>query len=432
MKRVKVPIHLALFICIFLPEITFADSESTLNLKYKYGQIQLLPSLKSDSGIEYSGTKMYSDLWAEYSVKISEKISFDAAVEVTDQPHQLIGTNYSRPDYPITTGRVQRSVVRYATNSFAASFGRDDMLKEALRPRVFQYPASGDGFSWKYHWNKWHFKHVFQILPAEEENTQVFRRSISYHHLSRVINNFTLGVGEYFILTGHQIGFDLKRLNPFIPYFVNSFDSKPDIYPGFEGDSDNSLIKLFLSWGKNTSQVSLSLYVDEFQIDAADREVFNDAMLLSLSAINELELFGHINEINWGFSASNPNFGQHPGPFTTTSFAVYPLFEYTPGMKQLVFVETKTPVGESFHLFLGGYSERWVNIAQLTPELMNKRIELDLLKVYSDSRLSVGFEYDLKNYPLKIGSTGWVGSGTNSSSGFLLNLQFNRNSNPKR
>jgi len=72
---------------------------------------------------------------------------------------------------------------------------------------------------------------------------------------------------------------------------------------------------------------------------------------------------------------------------------------------------------------IAGHSEQWVNISQLAPSLMNSRTELDALKVNSDSRLTLGLEYNLINYPVNLGVDGWSGSDT----GMRLKIQFESN-----
>ena len=406
--------------------IVFAESiqEYKLNISYSYGMIQLTPGLISNSNFDFDRDKMYSDFWIQGGFKISDRISFAGALELTDQPHELIGTKFSRPDFPLSTGRFQQSVVKYANDKLTIQVGRDDMLGNPLRPAIFNYPLFADGIGWDYKWHRWSFRHVYQTLPAEKQANQIFRRSVSYHHLSRIFSNFSIGAGEYFILTGDKLGVDFKRLNPFLPYSLNSHDSVADYYPGFSGDSDNSLIKLFFEWNKKHNQVTVNLYIDEFQIDGVDREVASDAILLNISAANEINALGHSNLINWGFSLANPNFGQHPGPFTTTTIGAYPLFEYTPGMKNLFYFDATLFTDKSYQLSLSGYSEKWVHIAQLSPDLMNQRIELDNLDFYSDYRLSVGATHKLQQFPLKLGIIAWLGSEEEHSSGVRLNFQY--------
>ena len=410
-------------LCIHQSVLADAPNDHFLNISYSNGNNQLLPSLLANSDLEYDSKMSYSDLWLEGGFQISDRLRFEGALELTDQPHELIGTKFSRPDYPLSTGRFQQSVVSYTTEKLTIKLGRDDMLSSDLKPYIFAYPIFADGISWSYSWQDWNFEHVYQTLPAEEQSNQIFRRSVSYHHLSKTFNSLTFGAGEYFILTGENIGLDLKRFNPFLPYSLNSHDSEADYYPGFSGDSDNSLIKLFLNWKRNSNKVSINLYIDEFLIDAVDREAYSDALLLSLSARNEFNAFGKRSLLNWGFSFANPNFGQHPGPFTTTTFARFPLFEYTPGMKHLACFEFRTLMSKEWRILIAGHSEQWVNISQLTPALMNSRAELNALKVNSDSRLTLGLEYKMKNYPVNLGIEGWSGS----DSGMRLKIQFESN-----
>ena len=416
--------YLLLHISIFSIAVAQTGDDYHLDVSYSYGTNQLLPSLVNNSNLDFDRDKPYSDFWIRGGFKISDKVSFAGALELTNQPHELIGTKFSRPDFPLSTGRFQQSVVKYATDKLTVQLGRDNMLNSHLRPSLFNYPTFADGIGWDYQWKKWSFRHVYQILPAEKQANQIFRRSVSYHHLSRIFPGFSIGAGEYFILTGDNLGVDFKRLNPFLPYSLNSHDSVADYYPGFSGDSDNSLIKLFFEWSKRSNQVAINLYIDEFHIDAIDREVYSDAMLLSFSAANEINALGHSNLINWGFSLANPNFGQHPGPFTTTTIGAYPLFEYTPGMKNLFYFDATLFTDKSYQLSLSGYSEKWVHIAQLSPDLMNQRIELDNLDFYSDYRLSVGATHKLQQFPLKLGIIAWLGSEEEHSSGVRLNFQY--------
>ena len=402
-----------------------------LEISYSYGSNQLLPSLLANSNLAFDRASQFSDIWVKGGFKISEQLLYRGALEVTDQPHELILTKYSRPDYPLTTGRIQRSVINYESDNLSISVGRDDMLSGELRPSIFYLPAGGDGFSWHYRSNDWGFNHVFQVLTAEINNNQVFRRSVSYHHLSKKINDHTIGAGEYFLLSGNQISFDLKRFNPFLPYSVNSHDSEADLFSDFLGDSDNSLIKFF--WERRTASliIGLNLYIDEFQIDADDREVFNDAMLLNFYGASEATVLNQKTSLKYGFSLSNPNFGQHPGPFTTTTIGIFPLFEYTPGMQSLYFIEANIFTERRYQISLSGFTEKWLNIAQLSPEQMNLRVELDKLEVNTDSRISVQMNYNFERLPMSLGGMGWFGTDKENNSGAEISFQLNWENKPK-
>ena len=82
-----------------------------LNISFSYGNNQLLPSLIANSNLDFDTDKQFSDLWIQGGFNISDKVSYKGALEITDQPHELIGTKYSRPDYLLSTGRIQQSVV---------------------------------------------------------------------------------------------------------------------------------------------------------------------------------------------------------------------------------------------------------------------------------------------------------------------------------
>ncbi len=401
-----------------------------LEISYSYGSNQLLPSLLANSSLAFDRTSQFSDIWVRGGFKISEQLSYKGALEVTDLPHELILTKYSRLDYPLSTGRIQRSVIKYESDNLSISVGRDDMLSSELRPSIFYLPAGGDGFSWHYRLNDWGFNHVFQVLPAEKINNQVFRRSISYHHLSKKFKDHTIGIGEYFVLSGNQVSFDLKRLNPFLPYIVNSHDSEADLFSGFSGDSDNSLVKVFWEH-RGSSTIGVNLYIDEFQIDADDREVYNDAMLLNFYGASEVTVLNQQTSIKYGISLSNPNFGQHPGPSTTTTTGLFPLFEYTPGIQSLYFLEAKIFTERRYQLSLSGFTEKWLNITQLSPEQMNLRAELDKLDVHTDSRISVQTNYNFERFPMSLSGMVWFGTDNENNSGAEISFQLNWGNTPK-
>jgi hypothetical protein len=431
MKQALVGTCIGLLSSLLLNVSVWAEELNNLSISLSYGTKYLLPSLIANSDLEFDSKMSYSDLWLEGGFQISDRLRFEAALELTDQPHELIGTKFSRPDYPLSTGRFQQSVVEYESNRLTVMVGRADMLSGGLRPTLFSLPASGDGFGWNYRFSDWDFKHVFQVLPAETYNNEVFRRSVSYHHLSKKISDYTFGAGEYFILSGRQIGFDIKRLNPFLPFSLNSHDSEADHFSGFYGDSDNSLIIFFMEWREKSSKIDLNLYIDEFQIDAVDREVLSDAMLLSLSGTSDLVVFNQQSLLSYGFSIANSNFGQHPGPFTTTTIGAFPLFEYTPGMKSLYFFEAQLFTERRYQISVSGYSEKWLNIMHLSPDKMNLRAELNRLEVNTDSRFSVQSQYKFEKIPLSLRGVGWFGTDEDNSSGVKFDLRVNWKNSPK-
>jgi len=412
---------LIMIICGINGELLAEEDEAlSWDIQYTYGNLHFLPSILANSPLQIDSKDPYSDLWLIGHLQFNENLSYAISVQATNMPHQLINTMYSRPDYPISTGRVQKSVVHYTSGNFNLSAGREDFLTAGYRPEVLRYPIAADGFRWEYQWHDWRFQHVHQVLPAETANGVVFRRSLSYHHLSKQFGNLNFKLGEFLILTGETLGFDLKRFNPLLPFIINSHDSEADIYPGFNGDSDNALIKFGLDWKKPQRIYALNFYVDEFQIDPEDREVANDALLLVLSAQNQLEFMNRILDLKYGASFSNPNFGQHPGPFTTTTIGFYPMFEYTPGMKHLYWLDGEYEVSKNLVIFAGAHTVDWVQITQLAPSQMNLISELEQLEDNTGSEFTLGLNYKFSKLPLGIGILTWFGD----ESGFHLSMNF--------
>ncbi len=400
------------------------QSGNGINAKYTYGNLYLLPSLISNSAFENNQSKSYSTLCVNWETPIGRDLIYSGALEATDRPHELIGTKFSRPDYPISTGRIQKSVIDYQSESLLIRAGRANFFEGSYRVSVFLPPINGDGLSWVYKNEAWAFKHVLESLPAETSGDVVFRRLLTYHHLAYRFGHTVIGAGEYFILTGAALGLELKRLNPFLPFMLNSHDSEADLYPGFSGDSDNSLIKLFLDWERNGSKLNVRFYLDEFQIDPEDRDEFSDAMLLNISGIRDMVKVPGLNipgTVEGALSISNPNFGEHPGPFTTTTSAGFPLFEYSPGMLSLAYVKIVIQPNSLSQISLSAHLERWLETTSLPPPLRNKRSALQALPIKEDSRVMLAYEREIPKLRATISFATWRASDSNNS-GMLVSL----------
>jgi hypothetical protein len=412
-------------LCIFLVTyMTASASPNSITLMYSYGHPFYPASVLKGTSLSLEESKDYSDLIINSQFKVIERLTAFWSLELTTLPHLFIGTKFSRQDFIFSTGRVQESGLQYESKLLSVTVGRADLMTERFRPGYFRSPISGDGFMWQLTKNDWSFRHSFQILPAESDETRTFRRSLSYHHLQRQIGPLSVGVGEYFILSGETIGFDLKRFNPFVPYSLNSHDSEADNYPGYAGDSDNALIKLFLNWEVKAYSIFLRTYIDEFHIDEDDRARLSDAILLHGGVQNKMIVGDLPVNALIGISVSNPNFGQHPGPFTTATSAQYPLFEYNPGMLSLMFAEFESQLLAHFKTSLGVYSERWVDLSQILPVDRNKRSQLEVLDVNQEFTLSYQLEYQLQNRPLLIGLKNEWTENQLSSYQFYLRTNF--------
>jgi hypothetical protein len=418
------------FVVAKIESNTTISNTNAISVKYSYGNYYLLPSLASNSDFNllYDNQQHYTDIGISYKSNINQQLTYSGAVEITDLPHALIGTNYSRPDYILSTGRFQESKICYENELINIQLGRTNFFSESSRSKVFTAPISGDGISWAYSGKGWQFNHVIASLPAEKSEGTIYRRVVNYHHLSFRIREMKLGAGEYFILTGPVIGIDFKRLNPFIPYTRNSHDSYRNIYSGFIGDSDNSIIKFFIEWSNDHSNINLKLYIDEFQIDASDRKILNDAILLNTRLKKKFGSFAG-KQIAWTIegmlSLASPNFGEHPGPFTTATSAKIPLFEGSPGMTSLFYLKSElSPQGRN-RLSISWLQERWVNISSLEPDIRNQRALIQTLTSHQDSQLLVSFSREYTSLHTSVLLEGWWVSSTDDIKGAKISIMYN-------
>jgi hypothetical protein len=402
-----------------------SDDDNNFSLKYSLGQTYLLPSLHSNSYLNYSSSTNYSDIALKVNYSINANLRYSGMVELTDKPHNMIGTKYSRSDYPLSTGRVQKSIIEYRKNNLKLIVGRDNFFEEVYRPGNMPYPINGDGFSWSYQSGLFLFKYVIESLPAENLNNIIYRRLLTYHHLEYRARNIKLGVGEYFILTGNSIGLDLKRLNPFLPFALNSHDSESDYFPGFEGDSDNSLIVLFLNWESINNRFDLRLYIDEFQLDSWDRKLYNDAILFSINGKRTYKRILNSSSsgaVEASISLSNPNFGHHNGPFTSATSAGYSFFESTPGMTSNIYLKSIVNFSGNSTIKVSGHHHRWVEIATIPLAERADLAALIPLPIMIDNRILFEYDYNISPLNFIIVASAWQAS-TAGNNGMSLSFE---------
>jgi hypothetical protein len=401
--------------------------EFRLSTRLSFGNVVLLPSLEANTGLEYENSHQYSNIYTRYYAAINEYISYSGSLEVTNQPHKLIGTNFSRSDFILSTGRFQESKLNITTKSFSIIAGRADFFSENYRSDVFAKPINGDGFSWLYEHGKWDFKHVLETLPAEKSGDIIFRRLLTYHHLKFHIGMNSFGVAEYFILSGEEIGLDFKRLNPFVPFTLNSHDSYENYYEGYRGDADNSVIKFFFNWSGNKSTAILNFYMDEFHMDSWSRDDFNDALLLNMMyeyRFNSMPMLNLPGTLEATISMANPNFGDHPGPYTSATSGNYSLFESAPGMKSLYFLKTNLECNSTTFLSLSYHYENWVKINNIPPGDRNRKAALERLTGMTDSRATYSLEHHIASMQTDIQISGWLTSNPRAKYGWNVSLTY--------
>jgi hypothetical protein len=420
-----------LILCLSVSSVNAISSSDSniqsnnLTFKFTFGQMYMLQSLTQNSPLEYDRGKHYSDISINYSTQVRTNLNYFASAEITNKPHYIIGTKYSRPDFILTTGRFQQSYLKYDSDSFSMMVGRAYFLDEHKRSRFFAHPISGDGILWKIEFNGVTFKHLIQYYPSEIYEEQVFRRIMNYHELGVNIGNIRIGIGEYYVLSGEKLSIDFKRMNPLIPYSLNSHDSYSEQYENFKGDTDNSIIELSLVREFKNSILSWKLHIDEFQMDPWDRKIKNDALLLSINWHNS---FSSILGVGYpGFyelvtSFANPNFGDHPGPFTEATSGGYPLFESSPGQINLVGGMLGIEISKIRDVGISIQHEKWVDITSLPPEIRHHKSALKKLPYLYDSRMLVSYQHEITRLRSSVQFQSWISNHHNISRG--ANISF--------
>jgi hypothetical protein len=404
----------------FVPELR-------ISTKFLFGNVVLLPSLEANTELDYENDQRYYNIYTNYFATINEYLSYSGALELTNQPHKFIGTNFSRSDFVLSTGRFQESRINIMTRSLSIIAGRADFFSENFRSDVFTTPINGDGLSWQYRQGRWDFKHVLESLPAEKSGDMIFRRLLTYHHLQFHLSGSSFGVAEYLILSGDKIGMDFKRLNPFIPYTLNSHDSYENYYEGYRGDADNSIIKIFFNWSGDKSIATLNFYVDEFHMDSWSRADFNDALLLNTAYEYRSKSLAMINipaTLEVAISVASPNFGDHPGPFTSAASGNYSLFESAPGLKSLYFLKSNLECNSTTFFSLSYHYENWVKINSIQPGDRNRKAVLENLIGMTDSRTTFSLEHHIASIQANIQVSGWFTSNPNAKYGWNVSLTY--------
>ena len=96
------------------------------------------------------------------------------------------------------------------------------------------------------------------------------------------------------------------------------------------------------------------------------------------------------------------------------------MFEYTPGMNHLYWLDAEYEVSKNLVISAGAHTVDWVQITQLAPSQMNLISELEKLETYTDSEFTLGLNYKFNKLPLGVGILTWFGD----ESGFQLTTNF--------
>jgi hypothetical protein len=175
---------------------------------------------------------------------------------------------------------------------------------------------TADGIHWT--WDlplNFSFENSIESLPTEKDsNRTVFDRVLNFHSLTWRYKNLELSGGEMSVYTGYFQEINWLQSNPFLPYMLNMLDSYDKWLDGYYADNENIIFTFKFKYSfLNESYFQSILYLDDIQIDAADRANVADIYLLT----NELYL--KINDrldMNLNANIANPVMGWHGGPYT--------------------------------------------------------------------------------------------------------------------
>ena len=270
--------------------------------------------------------------YMEKSFQINEHI--DLSYGVVFSSENDIAAKTERPNYPIfSTFRFYRGELRYKNKNFNIAIGRHLHDTDPIHQNTIwdRSRITGDGITWSWDFAKnWRFENSIEALPAERpSNDMVFERILNYHAMTWKGKKLSFLFGETDIYTGVNIGVNLLRSNPFLPYSIHMVDTYDTFYPGYSGDNENVVIIFGLQYEFTEELIAKSyIYVDDAQIDFEDRATVSDSYLW----FNEL--YFNANDkfrTSIQFNLANPSFGWHNGPYTDYLVYGHELMPHTYG-----------------------------------------------------------------------------------------------------
>jgi hypothetical protein len=242
---------------------------------------------------------------------------------------------------------------------------------------------SGDGADWSLKGSFWTFENRIQFLKNERYNGQAINRIFNFHRVELSYKQWSFGLGEFLLYTGFNQEIDWTWSNPFISYVVHNYDTYADQEHAsqFDGDTDNGLIYADLKWEGKSLQVASRLYVDEFQVDGADRELRTDEFLSHTQIVYNISK----TQTKWipqtiltTASFASAGFGYHPGLFTDFYVGGYPLLPTETGRVRYGALAAVWG-GETWHLITDLWIGNYADILSLSPDKRHLREYVDPL-----------------------------------------------------
>ena len=264
-----------------------------------------------------TGTETPSHLFLEKRFQFDDRIS--AAFGAVLSSQNDIGAIFERQDFPLfSTGRFYRGELILDLNKVTVNLGRhlydqDPMVQNSIWNRA---RLTGDGINWRWDFaDHWRFENSIEFLSNEKDTlNQFFERILNNHSLQWEGGKWSIFAGEISIYTGTNQSINWRQSNPFLPYAFHYADSYDRTTPGYQGDNENAIVYAGLKYNFTEDLFYRTrLFVDDIQIDAADREIVADGYLW----YNEF----HFNvkgdfRSTVHFTLANPALGWHNGPYT--------------------------------------------------------------------------------------------------------------------
>ncbi len=262
----------------------------------------------------------------DYALRKDLAVEFWLTGTSHEQGEFLLGTHTTRGGW---TGRVQHGLIQYHRPGLLIELGRRNLttglntISELGWSR--QVPAVD---MIRYQLSTQKPKLSLDVICgqlSDIDNPLMDRWYVSHRVVWRQASNprNMITFGDHAIFAGEGRGLELQFLSPFVPSFLENFEGYSEADNQQTIDGDNSSLFLAWSWwipsGFSSSIRSYGeVLIDEFQLDAEDREMLDNVYGLTLGIeTSMLPLWGKATSIQLEASALSPWIYVHRGAGTS-------------------------------------------------------------------------------------------------------------------
>ena len=365
---------------------------------------------RQDSLLVLGSVSATGDMDAAFTLnrRVAKRWMFTASSLVTSRDPSYVGAVRGRPDLPFhfSTGRFLSGEIRYQGEILRFRLGRlfPDYHPFSQNTPYARETLSGDGVDWSVGRSFWRFENRIVFLKNELADDRAVNRLFNFHALNLAFGKWSLSLGEFLIYTGINRGVDWLWSNPFVPYVLHNYDAYSDKDAGiaeYGGDSDNVMLYFRIGYTGNRFSLNTRLYLDEFQVDAPDREgnvdeyLSHTQMTFFIGGQNRVSaLIPESVTLTAAFASSG--FGYHRGPFTSFTTGDYFLLPSESGrIRHACF--TGFWKGERWHLIFDAWAGQYADILSLEPDQRSRK---EFVKTLS-SETRTGFRVRAAAQPWK-------------------------------